>query len=107
MPHNSSDPREANTGGHQENFDISLTTFDGKPALVVQPTIPDSAQPAVKNGLAVRRAANATGTCPDCGARLQMPNRKERRALTRAGKVIPALFLHEAGCTCMTDDEGR
>jgi hypothetical protein len=80
--------------------------FEGDRALVIQPAIPDSAPDTLKNGLAVRRAANVHGKCPDCGAGPQMPNRQQRRALTRAGKVIPALFLHDDGCACLTDDEG-
>ncbi|MFF9211931.1 MULTISPECIES: hypothetical protein [unclassified Streptomyces] len=91
--------------GHQ-SYDITVTTFDGELAFVVQPAIPDAAPAALKDGLAVRRAANVHGWCPDCGARPQMPNRRQRRALVRAGKVIPALFFHEDGCACLTDDEG-
>jgi hypothetical protein len=89
-----------------QTYDITVTTLDGEPALVVQPAIPNSAPAAFQAGLAVRRAANVYGWCPGCGARPQMPNRKQRRALARAGKVILALFFHEDGCTCLTDDEG-
>ncbi|QES08825.1 hypothetical protein DEJ44_26500 [Streptomyces venezuelae] len=97
--------RRTDARGHQ-SCDITVTTFDGERAFVVQPAIPDSAPAVLKDGLAVRRAANVQGWCPDCGARPQMPNRKQRRALAQAGKVIPVLFFHEDGCTCLTDDEG-
>lgn len=105
MSHNSRDLRDANAEGHK-SYDVSLTMFDGDRALVIQPAIPDSAPDTLKNGLAVRRAANLHGKCPDCGARPLMPHRQQRRALTRTGKVIPTLFLHEDGCACLTDDEG-
>jgi hypothetical protein len=104
MRHSGS-PRHTDARDHQ-SYDITVMAFDGEQALVVQPALQDSAPVAFKEGLAVRRAANVHGWCPDCGARPQMPNRKQRRALARAGKVIPALFFHEDGCTCLTDDEG-
>lgn len=87
-------------------YDLTATRLEGESALVIQPTIPDSAPDALKNALAVRRAANLHWKCPDCGAQPQMPNHKQQRALPRAGKAIPAIFLHKDGCGCLTDDEG-
>lgn len=107
MPHNSSDPRDANTGGHQENFEISVTQLDGEPTLVVQAEMPDDAPADVKNAIAVRRLANLQGVCPDCGAVRVMPNRAERRAATRAGLMIFAVIVHEDDCAVLCDDDRR
>ncbi|MFF8839912.1 hypothetical protein [Streptomyces sp. NPDC015130] len=104
MP-NDEKPRYSDAGGAQ-SYDISVVTFLGQRALVVQPAIPDSAPAMFKNGLAIRRAANLHGQCPDCEARPQMPNREERRALNRAGEAAQAIFCHEEWCGCLTDDEG-
>ncbi|GHD04281.1 hypothetical protein GCM10010313_20380 [Streptomyces violarus] len=107
MPHNSSDPRDANTGGHKENFDISVTRFDGEYALVIQPVVPDDAAADVKNALAVRRLANLHGVCPACGAAVTMPNRAQRRAAARVGRTVPAVFRHEDDCIAFCDGDRR
>ncbi len=64
--------------------------------LLVLPPIDDDLPADVKNALAIRNAASASGRCPDCGALGTI----ERVA---AG-VFSATFRHEPGCGALTDD---
>jgi hypothetical protein len=74
-------------------------TTTGKPrALFVLPEIPDDAPEALKNGLAIRNAANVAGVCPDCGARGEITGPDEHG-------FMHLTFEHEAGCGAFTDDE--
>ncbi|MDO0937138.1 hypothetical protein QQY66_37500 [Streptomyces sp. DG2A-72] len=86
--------------------DITVTRLGGQWALVVQPVIPDDAPGPFKNALAVRRAANTTGVCPGCGARMAMPNRAARRAAATAGRVVIATFVHDDDCAVLCDGDG-
>ncbi|MGP3977873.1 hypothetical protein ACTWQF_28425 [Streptomyces sp. 8N114] len=86
-------------------YDVTVAEIGGQRALIVQPSIPDGASDALKNGLAIRRAANVTGHCPGCGARVQMPNRQQRRAAARTGKIIHLAMEHEHGCGALLDGD--
>jgi hypothetical protein len=59
---------------------------------------PAGASPQFIAGWNRRRRANATGQC-ECGARLQMPNRAERRAAAARGeRILHAYMVHEPDC---------
>ncbi|MET7718562.1 hypothetical protein [Streptomyces sp. NPDC005407] len=109
MPDENSEPRMTSPGlpGNETHFDYTIADIQGVRAMVVQGVIPDDAPPRVKNGLALRRAANTTGVCPECNARLAVPNRAERRKAVRAGRMLWAQMLHEEWCGVYADSDGR
>lgn len=88
-----------NATGLPKGLDLTITNIDGERVALIQPTIPDDAPTGRKQGLAARRTANATGQCPACGARMQMPNRAARRAL----RIPFAVFEHEDDCPALLD----
>ncbi len=65
--------------------------------VVVVPDIPDGAPSSVKNGLAIRNRATATGRCPACGARMEVS------APVVPGQVTDARMLHESWCPALVD----
>lgn len=48
--------------------------------------------------LELRTAATIAGQCPECGARIELPNRAARRDAKRAGYALRARMPHEDGC---------
>ncbi|GAA2389136.1 hypothetical protein GCM10010420_10830 [Streptomyces glaucosporus] len=82
-------------------FDLSVTVINGQKALIVQPAIPDDAPQEVKNALATRREANATGVCPACGAVWTRPSRAERREAARRGDPVHLRMEHEDDCSAL------
>lgn len=87
-------------------FDFTVTELpDGTCAVIVQAAIRDDAPESVKDALAIRRSANATGVCPDCGATAALPNRAARREAARRGGLLRVVFRHEDDCRCLTDDQ--
>lgn len=79
-------------------FDYLAADIDGCRALVVTPTISESASPAVREGLARRRLSMITGECP-CGGRRASLNRAQRRAARRRNGEISTLRIeHESDC---------
>ncbi|MER5830537.1 hypothetical protein ABT116_06795 [Streptomyces sp. NPDC002130] len=85
--------------------DITVTEINGQRVLVIQPVISDDAPGPFKNALAIRRATNTTGVCPDCGARRVLPNRAERRAAAKAGLLPMARTVHEGDCGVLCDGD--
>ncbi|MCG3040260.1 hypothetical protein L7D48_06700 [Streptomyces sp. S1A] len=80
-------------------FDLTVAVrADGERVLVVQPALTDDQPQEVKDALAVRRVANTTGVCPGCGARMELPNRAERRKAAKAWRVLHARMEHEDDC---------
>lgn len=83
--------------------DLTLGRVDGERTAFVLPTIPDGASDVVREGLARRRLVAITGACP-CGARLLIPNRRQRRAAAREGRVLPVAVEHEHDCPAIADE---
>jgi hypothetical protein len=69
----------------------------GGRALVVEADIPDDAPEAIQEGITRRALVNGGGQCP-CGASALWPNRAERRAAARAGRVLHIEIDHEHDC---------
>jgi hypothetical protein len=63
----------------------------------IGPAIPDDAPATIREGLTRRRLVSIHGTCP-CGSRLVRPNRAERRAAKRAGRIPRGHVEHENDC---------
>ena len=64
--------------------------------LLVLPTIDDDLPANVKNALAIRNAASASGKCPDCGA---------LGTIERVSHgVYSVTFRHEPDCGALTDE---
>lgn len=63
--------------------------------LYAVPEIPDDATPQVKNVLAIRNAATQSGTCPACGATVEI-----------VGEPAPGVFEsrmeHAGGCPVLS-----
>jgi len=79
---------------------IRLDAFilpDGTRAAVLGLDITEAAPPLVREGLARRALVNGGGTCP-CGALAVMPNRAERRAAVRTGRLLRVQVQHEHDC---------
>lgn len=66
-------------------------------ALLVLPGIPDGAEPALKNALAIRNAASSTGLCPKCGALLELDRPLE------PGTIVHGRMAHEDWCPAGDD----
>jgi hypothetical protein len=66
--------------------------------MFVLPSIPDNADEALKDGLAIRNACAVEGRCPDCGA----------VGVVTADPADPRLFHltfeHEDACRVLRDD---
>jgi hypothetical protein len=60
--------------------------------LYVGPEVIEDATVEMKNALALRGAANLSGTCPACGATFVLDQ------LPRSGEVTTARMVHEDGC---------
>jgi hypothetical protein len=87
-------------------LDFTVTELpDGMCTVLVQVAIRDDAPESVKDALAIRRTANATGACPDCGVTAALPNRAARRKAARRGGFLRVVFRHEDDRRCLTDDE--
>lgn len=86
--------------GHR--WDTTEAVIDGQLALVVLPVIRESDPVEVREGIARRRLAAVTGTCP-CGAVRRMPNRAQRRADRQAGRVSRAVVEHADQCPAADD----
>jgi hypothetical protein len=68
--------------------------------LFVLPTIPDAADVATKNMLAVRNVCALEGRCPVCGVTPKVfPDRK-------LGGVLHLVFRHHDGCPVLRDPDG-
>jgi len=78
---------------------------DGQSAMFVLPTLTERDDPRVREGIARRRITGLTGECP-CGARRVWPNRADRRAAVKAGRVLHIEIVHEEDCPA-TDDALR
>jgi len=76
----------------------------GDKILAMTRVCPDNAPPAVRAAVAARTEANATGQCPLCNVRMQMPKRHERRKAAATGEPIHVTMRHEDNCPC--SDEG-
>jgi ribosomal protein L32 len=63
--------------------------------LVITPTIPDDASPELKDALAIRNAATATGRCPSCGAVAKIVTPPT------PGGAGEAWMAHEDGCPAL------
>ncbi|GGM53589.1 hypothetical protein ACFFX1_54815 [Dactylosporangium sucinum] len=75
---------------------------NGDRVLFIVPVVPDDAPPAIREGLARRRIATISGTCP-CGSSTVQLTRQQRRARQRQaakrhGNVIRGVFEHAADC---------
>lgn len=75
--------------------DVTLAEVAGSRRLLVLPVIPDAAPYAVREGIARRRIAAATGTCP-CGATT------DYRDLPGPGEAGVAEVWHEPLCPAET-----
>ena len=89
-------------GSVGQRWDATEAVIDGVRALLVLPVIRESDPVEVREGIARRRLAAATGTCP-CGAVRQMPNRAQRRADRRAGRPSRAVVEHVDQCPAADD----
>lgn len=78
-------------------WDAIVTTVDGERALLVLPSIPDGGSDELREGIARRRLTTTTGRCP-CGARMTLPNRRQRRQAVRRKQPLTATVEHEADC---------
>jgi len=66
-------------------------------AVLVVPSIPDDAPPALKNGLGIRNRATATGTCPACGATAEIAGP------IQPGRVTHVYMGHDGGCPALLE----
>jgi hypothetical protein len=66
------------------------------PVLLALPSIPDDAPEAVKNGLAIRNAASASGVCPNCRAKGELTG-------PDALGFFRITFRHETSCRALLD----
>ncbi len=66
-------------------------------ALHLLPSIPDDAPEVVKNGLAIRNQASASGTCPGCGATVELSGP------IRPGTITHAVFRHDDECPALLE----
>lgn len=71
-------------------------------ALIVAALPPADATGEVAAAWARRAEAMLTGTCA-CGARMELPNRAERRRARRERRPVHSRFLHEADCGASDD----
>ena len=65
-------------------------------ALFVLPPIPDELDERVKDGLAIRNAASASGVCPSCGTTGELRGPDEHG-------LMHVVFEHEPGCGVLDD----
>ncbi|GAA2546424.1 hypothetical protein [Pseudonocardia hydrocarbonoxydans] len=82
---------------HSATYDVAVVDLPEGRALVLSPTIPEDAPPAVREGIARRRITNTGGTCP-CGARACLPNRATRRRAKRRGEMTRVHVEHAVDC---------
>ncbi len=67
--------------------------------MVIMPDLPQHlVSPTLAQAWRLRAEANASGTCPSCGAEMQMPNRAERRRARATGTIPRAEMNHGDGC---------
>ena len=65
----------------------------------IMPTIPAHlGTPALRDAYRKRLRANLDGICPECGATMTMPSRRERRAAKATGKPVCASMAHASSC---------
>jgi hypothetical protein len=71
-----------------------------RPLIVLMTNGSEAHDPEAQVKLAWRRQADATGTCPVCGATMRQPNRAERRAATRrfGAGVVHVVMAHASDC---------
>jgi len=86
-------------------WDTTEATINGQRALLVLPVILETDPAEVREGIARRRIAALTGTCP-CGATYRLPNRAQRRADQQAGRPSHITVVHEQECPA-TDETLR
>lgn len=67
----------------------------GHRTMFIRPDIPDDASVATKNGLAMRNEASATGSCPGCGAEVELSGP------IIPGTVVHAVLRHDEGCPAL------
>jgi hypothetical protein len=66
--------------------------------LAIVPSADRCTDKRVREAIAIRNDATLTGHCPACGAEAQLPNRAQRRAAKRSGRVLHARMVHDADC---------
>ena len=65
----------------------------------LMPAIPEHlASPALRDAYRKRLRANLDGICPECGATMTMPSRRQRRAAKAAGKPVHVSMAHTSSC---------
>jgi hypothetical protein len=80
--------------------DLAVGEVDERGALFVLPVVSEADSPRTREGIARRRLGALSGACP-CGARLVLPNRAQRRAVTRRGdraRIAHVAVEHEDDC---------
>jgi len=87
-------------------WDTAEAVVDGEKALIVLPALYDDDEPTVREGIARRRITSVTGRCP-CGAVRVLPNRAQRRAAAKAGRIIRVEVVHENDCPATDATLGR
>jgi len=86
-------------------WDTAEAVVDGQRVMFVLPALYDDDDPRVREGIARRRITGLTGECP-CGARRVWPNRADRRAAVKDGRVLHIEVVHAEDCPA-TDDALR
>lgn len=79
-----------------------LVDVQGLRTLYVVPVIPDDAPEHIREGLARRRLAAISGTCP-CGAQRPKLSRQQLRQARRGGEPSGLVIHHDDQCPA-TDD---
>jgi hypothetical protein len=79
-----------------------IGTLAGERALILVPELREAYPPIVREGLARRRIVAAGGACP-CGAVMQLPGRRARRAAKRAGVALSVIVEHQDDCPAPTE----
>ncbi len=70
----------------------------GKVAAIM-PSVPEHlTTPALRDAYRKRLRANLEGVCPECGATMTLPNRRERRAAKARGEPAHASMAHTSSC---------
>jgi hypothetical protein len=91
------------TDPDRSGVDVLSGRLDDTDVAVVAAAISECLPPHVREGLARRRLVLTGSRCP-CGATAQLPNRADRRAAQRAGRIVHATVAHALDCPAIHPD---
>ena len=71
---------------------------NGRVAAIMPSIPPHLDTPALRDAYRKRLRANLEGICPECGATMTMPSRRQRRKAKALGQPAHATMEHESWC---------